>query len=409
MSQATKNAGNRGTRLAAKRAGEAPARPDWGFFGPDSVAYQVWSYPTSIALGFSRAVSVEFLDPHLTASVVATDQVMQRTQLRYDRTMQYFTAVLYADAETVLKFSDMLMKIHSRANGHDPVTGKEFDANNPDSQLWIHITAWHSIIKMYEKFGPGKLSRERETEYWADCAKAAEFQTIDPAKVPRSREAVRAYFEDWRPSNTATEGGQAHYDLLVNGVEKVLGDGLGRSAALAGKVLNVLTSRAILSTLPRWANTMGGMRYTKLDALIMATVGTPAVKAFHKYLATHPQGVFEIAGHDHPAVHADSGSGAQRQTSAGGQGLRDRRGAGEVRPHHVADRAVRGIPRGSGARQGAQAVYAPAPRRNPGLRPAQLIGWNSEIQTIDKCISGCLVLLPSKDLNSAPHSLRNNF
>jgi len=294
MSQATKNAGNRGARLAAKRAGEAPARPDWGFFGPDSVAYQVWSYPTSIALGFSRAVSVEFLDPHLTASVVATDQVMQRTQLRYDRTMQYFTAVLYADAETVLKFSDMLMKIHSRANGHDPVTGKEFDANNPDSQLWIHITAWHSIIKMYEKFGPGKLSRERETEYWADCAKAAEFQTIDPAKVPRSREAVRAYFEDWRPSNTATEGGQAHYDFLVNGVEKVLGDGLGRSAALAGKVLNVLTSRAILSTLPRWANTMGGMRYTKLDALIMATVGTPAVKAFHKYLATHPKAFLKL-------------------------------------------------------------------------------------------------------------------
>jgi len=255
MTETIKNHGNREARLAAKRAEPVGPRPDWGFFGPESVGYQVWLYPTSALLGFLRAVSVEFLDPHLTASVLATDQVRQRTQLRYDRTLQYFAAILYSDAETMLKYSDMLMKIHSRAHGTDPVTGKEFDANNPDSQLWIHITAWHSIIKMYEKFGPGKLSRERETEYWADCAKAAEFQTIDPAKVPRSREAVRAYFEDWRPSNTATEGGQAHYDFLVNGVEKVLGDGLGRSAALAGKVLNVLTSRAILSTLPRWANT----------------------------------------------------------------------------------------------------------------------------------------------------------
>lgn len=296
MSQKTKNASNRETRLAAKRAGEQEARPDWGFFGPDSAGYQVWLYPTSIGLGFSRSVSVEFLDPHLSASVVETNQVMQRTQLRYDRTMQYFTAVLYADAETVLKYSDMLMKIHSRATGHDPVTNTEYDANNPDSQLWIHITAWHSILKMYEKFGPGKLSRERENEYWVDCAKAAEFQTIDPAKVPRTREAVRAYFQDWRPRNTASEGAQLHYDFLVNGTEKILADELGRGAALAGKLLNPLSARAILSTLPRWANKMGGMRYSRLDAVFMAAVGTPLVRFFHKFMAEHPRILLKLLG-----------------------------------------------------------------------------------------------------------------
>lgn len=297
MSMTTKKkTGNREARLATKRAAAPEVRPDWGFFGPDSVAYQVWMYPTSIALGFSRAVSVEFLDPHLTASVLETDQVMQRTQLRYDRTMQYFTAVLYSDAETVLKFSNMLMKIHSRAHGHDPVTGQEFDANNPDSQLWIHITAWHSILKMYEAFGPGKLSSSEELAYWADCAKAAEFQTIDPDKVPRSRAEVRAFFESWRPRNNATEGGQAHYDFLVNGVEKVMGDGLGNVNRLAGRLLNVLTSRAILSTLPGWANKMGGMRYSAADALFMNVVGTRLVRLFHKYLATHPQVMLKLLG-----------------------------------------------------------------------------------------------------------------
>ena len=32
---------------------------DYGFFGPDSVTWKVWSYPTSFAIGFSRAVTVE--------------------------------------------------------------------------------------------------------------------------------------------------------------------------------------------------------------------------------------------------------------------------------------------------------------------------------------------------------------
>ena len=250
MTETIKNHGNREARLAAKRAEPVGPRPDWGFFGLESVGYQVWLYPTSALLGFLRAVSVEFLDPHLTASVLATDQVRQRTQLRYDRTLQYFAAILYSDAETMLKYSDMLMKIHSRAHGTDPVTGKEFDANNPDSQLWIHMTAWHSILKMYEMFGPGKLSRERELEYWADCAKAAEFQTIDPETVPRSREAVLAYFADWRPRNTATEGGQQHYDFLVNGVGQFARQSSDWKIKIAGRALNVITSRAILASLP---------------------------------------------------------------------------------------------------------------------------------------------------------------
>ncbi|WP_049758843.1 oxygenase MpaB family protein [Renibacterium salmoninarum] len=295
MSDTAKSASNREARLTAKRE-ENQQQPlaDWGFFGPESVGYQVWLYPTSVSLGFLRAVSVEFLDPHLTAAVMQTDQVRQRTQLRYDRTLQYFAAVLYADAETVLKYSDMLMKIHSRAHGHDPVTGKTFDANNPDSQLWIHMTAWHSILKMYEKFGPGKLSRQDEVKYWEDCAKAAEFQTMDPDKVPRSREAVRAYFRDWRPRNTATEGGQQHYDFLVNGIGNISSQYDDPKRRFAGKILNFVTSRAILSTLPEWANTMGGQRVTAFDQAFMTVFGNFSVRFAHKFLSDKPKLVMKV-------------------------------------------------------------------------------------------------------------------
>src|SRR5438105_15676315 len=36
---------------------------DYGFFGPGSVTWKVWSYPTSLTVGFQRAVVVEELRP----------------------------------------------------------------------------------------------------------------------------------------------------------------------------------------------------------------------------------------------------------------------------------------------------------------------------------------------------------
>lgn len=70
--------------------------------------------PTSLLIGFSRAVTIEHLDPFLAAAVDATGQVYARTRLRYDRTMQYFALVAFGDAKSVLDASEILVKIHSR-------------------------------------------------------------------------------------------------------------------------------------------------------------------------------------------------------------------------------------------------------------------------------------------------------
>ena len=42
---------------------EITPHEDYGFFGPDSVTWKVWSYPTSLTVGFQRAVVIEELDP----------------------------------------------------------------------------------------------------------------------------------------------------------------------------------------------------------------------------------------------------------------------------------------------------------------------------------------------------------
>ena len=160
----------------------------------------MWSYPTSLTVGFIRSVVVEELDPDLVAAVDKTHDIYKRPRTRYDRTLRYFAMVAFGGSRETSKAADILVKIHSKAIGTEPYGGKRYDANAPHSQLWIHLTAWHSILYSYERFGPGRLSPEEEAQYWEECAVAAELQTCDPADVPRTREGIQAYFAGIRPS-----------------------------------------------------------------------------------------------------------------------------------------------------------------------------------------------------------------
>ncbi|GGO93190.1 hypothetical protein GCM10011584_31320 [Nocardioides phosphati] len=251
---------------------------DNGFFAADSVARRVWIYPTSFLIGFARAVTIEHLDPHLAAAVVASGQVKQRTPLRFDRTMQYFATVLYGDAQSVLKSSDILMKVHKRAIGTDPVTGQDFSANNPDSQLWIHLTAWHSILITYEMFGPGKLSPEDEAEYWRECTVAAAFQTIDTENMPRTRAEVVQYFEDFRPKMVASEPALDMFEFLVNQYRSSLPHSIPLPIR---NVVNAFTSRAVLATMPQWMREMGGTPQSPVVDVAIRAVMKPALAALH--------------------------------------------------------------------------------------------------------------------------------
>ncbi len=240
---------------------------DYGWFGPDSVTWRLWSYPTSPTVGFSRAVVVEELDPFLVAPVTESSKIYSQPRIRYDRTLKYFATVMFADSRKVVKASEVLMKVHAKAGSVEPVSGLWSDPNNPDQQLWIHLTAWHSILYAYETYGPGKLADEDERRYWQECAVAARAQTIDPDSVPRSRAEVREYFERMRPRLAASEATQAAMGHLMNA--DVVFPPLPAVLKPGGWVVAKLLRTAIIATLPRWQRELGGLKQPRvLDALI---------------------------------------------------------------------------------------------------------------------------------------------
>lgn len=241
---------------------------DYGFFGPDSVTWKVWTYPTSLTIGFQRSVVVEELDPALIAAVDATEAVRYRPRTRYDRTLRYFALVSLGDSRSAIKASEVLVKVHAKAVGTEPLSGNRYDANDPHSQLWIHLTAWHSILYAYERYGPGRLTTEEENRYWSECAVAAELQTCDPADVPRTREGIRAYFEEMRPKLAGSEAAQSMMDHLLN--SRVMLPPVPLVLRPAALIVNQVMRWATIATMPRWMRKMGGLRQSRLiDAAIV--------------------------------------------------------------------------------------------------------------------------------------------
>jgi uncharacterized protein (DUF2236 family) len=258
-----------------------PVEPheDYGFFGPDSVTWRVWRYPTSLTVGFQRAVVVEELDPALIAAVDTSGGVRSRPRTRYDRTLCYFARVAFGDTRSTSKAADILVKVHSKAVGIEPLSGNRYDANDPHSQLWIHLTAWHSILYAYERYGPGKLSPEDEASYWADCALAAELQTCDPADVPRTREGIQAYFEMMRPRLAGSEAAQSMMDFLLNG--EVMFPPTPRALKPLMWVINKTMRIATIATMPRWMRKMGGVRQSRLLDILIRPVMMVSYRLVH--------------------------------------------------------------------------------------------------------------------------------
>lgn len=279
-------------RELVRRADPAKLEPmdDFGWFGPDSVTWRVWSYPTAPTVGFSRSVVIEELDPFLIAPVKASSKIYSQVRVRYDRTLRYFATYLFADSRSIAKASEVLMKVHARAAAPDPVSGLLSDPNNPDEQLWIHLTAWHSILLTYELYGPGPLSAEDEARYWADCATAACAQTIDPDRVPRSREEVRDYFRLMRPRLAASEATQEamRHLMTADAILPPLPAVLRPATWIGTQVFRA----AVVATLPRYQRKLAGLRQPRVVDLAVR----PVVRASMKLVARSPRLELAIIG-----------------------------------------------------------------------------------------------------------------
>ncbi len=256
-------------------------REDYGFFGPGSPTWAVWSHPSLLIAGW-RAAIVQMLHPPTAAGVAQHSAYRGDFHGRLGRTARYFATVALGDGRSAIEAAERLRRLHARVTGIEPLSGRPYRATDPENQLWVHLTGWHSALYAYETYGPGHLLGGDETRYWKECAIASELQDLDPADVPDGRAAVRDYFASMRPRLAISEPARAI-------VESLLRPPVPWQLAPFAPLFPVLAT-ATVATVPRHMRQLGGFDHPALlDAaarpLARVTLGALTVPVLERVTA----------------------------------------------------------------------------------------------------------------------------
>src|SRR4051812_31462584 len=169
---------------------------DDGVLGPGAVSWTVVGHPGAL-IGGMRALVIQSMHPLAMAGVAQHSDYRNRALDRLRRTSAYVAAGVFGDTATAQKAARRVRRIHARVRGIDPVTGRSYSADDPETQVWVHAVEWHSFLAAYRAFGR-PLSPEEEDRYFAEGVRIAALVGTPPELVPDSAQAMREYFASVR-------------------------------------------------------------------------------------------------------------------------------------------------------------------------------------------------------------------
>jgi uncharacterized protein (DUF2236 family) len=187
---------------------------DDGLLGPDPVAWRVIGHPGAL-IGGLRSLILQSLHPLAMAGVDQHSDYVNRPLDRLHRTTYYVAATAYGDTETAERAVEHVRRRHAKVRGTDPVTGRPYSADDPETQLWVHSTEWQSFLAAYRVFAGG-LSAEEEDRYFAEGAVVGSLLGTPRELVPASVAEMDAYFERTQRELCMSEAARAAIDFVVS-------------------------------------------------------------------------------------------------------------------------------------------------------------------------------------------------
>lgn len=236
---------------------------DHGLLGPRSVAWRVIGHPLSL-VGGMRALMIQALHPLAMAGVAQHSDYEHRALDRLRGTAYYVTATAFGDTATAHAAAARVRKVHRRIHGTDPVTGKPYSAADPDIQIWVHCTEWHSLLAAYRTFG-GRLTAGEVDRYLAEGVVIGSLLDTPAARIPASLADYRAYFADVRPQLCISEHARKAINFVID--PPVQRQTLHLQAPMR------LFAAAAVAIIPAYLRRMAGLtRPAWQDALALAAV-----------------------------------------------------------------------------------------------------------------------------------------
>ncbi|MEX2274802.1 MAG: oxygenase MpaB family protein [Actinomycetota bacterium] len=167
---------------------------DLGYFGPDSVSWQVHREVT-VLFGGARALLLQSAHPLVVAGARQTGMFQRNPWKRLQRTLLLQYTLTFGTRAQADAAAERINAVHGPVHGIDEVTGKRYDALDPELLLWVHAVLVDSAL-LFERLTIGRLDDVGRQRFHDEQKLAAEFCRVPRDMIPATIADLRAYLRD---------------------------------------------------------------------------------------------------------------------------------------------------------------------------------------------------------------------
>jgi uncharacterized protein (DUF2236 family) len=113
---------------------------------------------------------------------------------RLERTLVLTYALTFGTGTESRRAADHINRVHGFVKGIDEVTGRRYDAMDPDLLLWVHACLVDSAL-LFERLTVGRLTSEERERFHGEQMAAAELLGLTRDRIPPTTRSLRAYIE----------------------------------------------------------------------------------------------------------------------------------------------------------------------------------------------------------------------
>jgi uncharacterized protein (DUF2236 family) len=189
---------------------------DLGYFGPDSVSWQVHREVT-VLFGGARALLMQAAHPLVVAGANQTAMYERNPWKRLQRTLVLTYTLTFGTKAEAHAAADKINEVHTRINGIDPVTGLRYDALDPTLLLWVHACLVDSAL-LFERLTVGRLDDAGRQRFHEEQMLAAELCLVPRQMIPPTVPALRSWMASIYHDGAlaVTEGARRVLDLFLD-------------------------------------------------------------------------------------------------------------------------------------------------------------------------------------------------
>jgi len=166
---------------------------DPGYFGPDSVTWQV-NREFTVLFGGARALLMHAAHPLVSAGARQTAMYQRDPWARLLRTLQLQNSVTFGTKQEAEEAAHRINKLHKIIKGTDELTGEYYDALAPDLLLWVHACLEVSSVYFFNRT-VRQLDRDELERYHHESFIAAELVLLDRKDMPPTYGDLEDYVE----------------------------------------------------------------------------------------------------------------------------------------------------------------------------------------------------------------------